>query len=145
MSEQTGLEKQEAQVEKTLFGNPTGLNSSDKSMLEMSDTNRLIYSARQSQLELGVVLLHGALVAHDNRKPEYKIVTDPQTGDRYKVPKIKDHWQWLKDIDYLVRTNQLTIKGYSRAQYLRQSAPMAGIAEGEELANPGILERFFGR
>lgn len=142
MPEKTGLEQQEDQVNNLIFGNPTSVGAVDKSMLEMTETNRLIINARQSELQIACNLLHAALKAEENKKPGYKRVKDSQ-GNWRTERIIHDHWKWLSDLDRVVRTNQLTIKGFSRAQHLRQAANMVAIAVEEE--QQGFWQRLFGR
>jgi len=143
MSEKTGLEKQEDEVKGVIFGNPASINGADKSMLEMTETNRLIFDSRQSELQLALNLLHRALVAADNRQPVVKRVKDSQSGE-WRTERVSvDNWKWLTEFDHIIRTNQLTIKGYSRAQHLRQSASLAPIAVEEE--QTGFWQRLFGR
>jgi hypothetical protein len=142
MTEKTGLEHQEDEVKAMIFGNPTGINAFDKSMLEISETNRLIFDARQSELQLALNLLYRALVNTDNRHPSWRKVKDSQTGEWRTERENIDNWKWLTEFDRIIRTNQLTIKGYSRAQHLRQSASQAAIAVEEEQA--GFWQRLFG-
>lgn len=141
MSDKTGLETQEDEV-KVLLGKPTGINGIDKSMLEMSPTNRLIIDSRQSELQICVNLLHTALVKTDNRIPTYRKIKDSETQAWRTETDIVDHWKWLSDLDSIVRTNQLTIKGYSRAQHLRQSANQSPITVEDEQQN--FLQKLFG-
>lgn len=143
MPEKTALEHQEDEVKNLLFGKPSSLSGIDKSMLEMSETNRLVYDSRQSELQLSCKLLHRALVATDNRKPIYKKVQESQTGKWRTEKIIVDNWKWLDLFNHDVMTNQLTIKGYSRAQHLRQQANQTPIAVEEEQRS--FWERLFGR
>lgn len=143
MADKTGLERQEEDIN-LLFGNPQGLGMGDKSMLEMTDTNRLVIDSNQSSKQIAVEMLHKALVEIDNfAMPTYKRMKDEQTGEYYMVLEIVDNWAWLKDLKYAVQTNQLTIRGYSRSQHLRQSASMTPVAPEEEQQN--IFQRLFGR
>jgi hypothetical protein len=142
MTEKTGLEKQEEEVSNLIFGKPTSIGATDKSMLEMTDTNRLIINARQSELQIACNLLHASLYAEENKKPEYKRVRDSQ-GQWKTERAYHDHWKWLQDFDHIVRTNQLTIKGFSRAQHLRQQASMSAIAVEEE--QQSFWQRLFGK
>lgn len=142
MSDKTGLEVQEEQVNNVTFGKPVGIGSVDKSMLEMTDTNRLVFDSRQSELQLACNYLYRSLVAWDNRIPEHKRVQDSQTGNWHTERITVDNWRWLNEFDRIVRTNQLTIKGYSRAQHLRQQASQAAIAVEEEQTS--FWQRLFG-
>lgn len=142
MSEKTGLEKQEDEVKGVIFGNPGSFNATDKSMLEMTDTNRLVYDNRQSSLQIALKMAHTALVATDNRKRTTRRVKDSQTDQWRTETVIRDNWGWLLNVDNLVMTNQLTIKGYSRAQHLRQSAQQAAVTVEEEQL--GFWQRLFG-
>lgn len=142
MPEKTGLEHQEDEVKGLIFGNPAGIGGVDKSMLEMTPTNRLVIDCRQSELQLTCNLLHAALVATDNRRAKLERIQDSQTGQWHTVRKKVDHWLWLKEFNHQVQTNQLTIRGYSRAQHLRQQASQVAVAVEEEQRN--WLQRLFG-
>ena len=143
MPEKTGLEHQEDELKPLIFGNPSSLSGVDKSMLEMTETNRLVYDNRQSELQIACDLIYNALVATDNRIPIYVKKQDSQTGEWRTERKIIDNWQWLKNFNHHVMTNQLTIKGYSRAQHLRQQASQVAVAVEEE--QQGFWERLFSR
>lgn len=144
MAEKTGLEQQEDEIKPLVFGNPTSLSGVvDKSMLEMTETNRLVFDSRQSELQIACDLIYSALVATDNRRPRYKRVQDSATGKWRTEVKTADCWKWIKDFNHRVMTNQLTIKGYSRAQHLRQQASQIAVAVEEEQV--GFWERLFGR
>jgi len=142
MPEKTALELQEEKLA-PMFGGPQGLNAADKSMLEISDTNRWVFDSEQSELLIALQMLHDALVAHDNRNPETIHIQDPHTGQWVTRKLSIDHWKWIIDIIYLVKTNQLTIDAFSRMQHLRQAVSMAGITEGEP-ERPGFFSRLFG-
>lgn len=125
-----------------VFGKPSGIGATDKTMLEMTDTNRLVFDSYQSELIIALELLYDALVARDNIYPHSRKIQDYEgrwTTEYYEV----DNWKWIKRIIYNVKTNQLTIKGYSRNQHLRQAAAAANIlTEPERDAN--FLQRMFG-
>lgn len=140
MAEKTGLESQEEEVRKVLFGNPGSIGGVDKSMLEMTSTNKLVFDSRQSELHLAARLLHQALVLTENRQAAYKKVKDPQTGQWSTRREYTDSWRWLKDFIPWVMENQLTIKGYSRSQHLRQASVQMGVANENE-PQPGFFER----
>lgn len=140
--DKTGLEVQEEQVNNVIFGKPTGIGAGDKSMLEMTETNRLVINSRQSELQIGVSLLHAALFTEDNIKPEYKRVKDSE-GNWTTERVYTDNWKWLLDLDHMIRTNQLTIRGYSRSQHLRQSAQMLPVSPEEE--QEGFWQRIMGK
>lgn len=144
MSEKTALERQEDELKQgTIFGKPSGLGAGDKSMLEMSPTNRLIISAEQSALQLAINLLHRALYERDNIDPPTRRVYD-EAAEKWRTETVRvDNWRWLADLDRAVRENQLVMRGYSRSQHLRQSAEMQGLAIENE--QPGLLQRLFGR
>lgn len=132
MAEKTGLEFQEQEQDHVLFGNPTGVNSTDKSMLEMTETNRLIFNSEQSALQLAINLIHEGLKAADNRTLKYERVRDSDTGGFRMVISQVDHWAWLKKLDQGVRANQLVIRGYSRQQHLRQHTASISIGLEDE-------------
>ena len=132
MPEKTGLEKME-ETASVMFGNPTALNgAADKSMLEMTDTNRWVFDSNQSELLLAIDLLHKALISVDNRRPSYRRTLDEQTGKWSSHVVQVDNWAWLDGIVYGVKTNQLTIKAFSRFQHLKQTAAMSNIVEVDE-------------
>lgn len=131
MSGETALdimEKKAAQV----FGGPQMLGGGmiDKSMLEMSDTNRLVFDKNQSQLQIGVKMLHTALVLADNRKTRFRAVKDSE-GKYHNEAYIVDNWKWLLSDDFQVMANQLTVTGYSRSQHLKQIASMSPVNNTE--------------
>jgi len=142
MSDKTDLEKQEEEVG-VLYGNPKGLGAVDKSMLEISDTNRLVFDSRQSELQIALKLLHSALYAADNKKPERQKIKNESTGE-WKTETVRvDNWKWLSELNRMVETNQLTIRGYSRSQHLRQAAALVGVAVEDEPES--FWNRLFGR
>lgn len=143
MPEKTYLENQEDEIKGVIFGKPEGLGSVDKSMLEMTPTNRLVFDSRQSELQIACLLLHEALVKTDNRRQKYKRVQDSQTGEWHTERLIVDNWKWLLDFDFKVMSNQLTIKGYSRSQHLRQNAQQEPVTVEDE--QQGFWERLFSR
>jgi len=137
MPDRTSLEMQEEKLA-PMFGGAQSIGLGDSKMLEMSDTNRWIYSAEQSELMIAWRMMHDALVAHDNRTPEYRRYHDEQTGQWQTRRITVDNWKWMLDIEYLVKTNQLTIGAFSRFQHLRQIANMTGIVETAE-KNEGLF------
>lgn len=143
MPDKTPLEMQEEKLI-PMFGGPGGMGMADKSMLEMSDTNRWVFDSQQSELLIAWRLLHDALVAYDNRKPAQIQQKDPQTGQIHTKTIVVDNWRWMLNLEYLVKTNQLTIGAFSRMQHLRQIVNMTGIT-GEEEESGNWLQRFFGR
>lgn len=140
-NDQTQLEKLETEVDDVMFGKVHGLGTMDKSMLERSPTNKLVWDARQSELHIASRLLYNALTAIDNVKPGYERVQDEQTGKWHTRPLKHDYWTWLLEIEKHVFDNQLTVRGYSRSQHLRQNANSAGLSEVDE--KPGFFERLF--
>jgi hypothetical protein len=140
-NEKTQLEQMETEVDDVLFGKVKGLGTVDKSMLERSPTNKLIWDSRQSELHLATKLLYRALYALDNTKPEYERVHDDATGG-FKMKLIeRDNWEWLLELEKGVLDNQLTIRGYSRSQHLRQNANAAGLSGEDD--EPGFWARLF--
>lgn len=143
MSGETALERMEKQAELT-FGGPKAAFGGmvDKSMLEMNDTNRWLFDANQSKLEIACCYLHQAVVNADNRKPRYKAVKDNQ--GQWKNERVQvDNWSWIKHLDYHVRMNQLTIGDHSRLQHLRQLVAAANIAPPD--SEQGFFSRLFNR
>lgn len=138
----TNLGRMEEKAEQ-MFGGPRPFGMVDHSMLEMTDTNRWIFDKRQSELSLAWLMLHDALVSADNRTPRYKKVQNSQTGEWHSERIIVDNWRWMLEIDYRIRTNQLTIGAFSRFQHLRQTASMFPIAHEDE--QPSFWDRLFGR
>lgn len=126
-----------------LFGELHGTGSIDKSMLELSDTNRLTISPDQSQLLIAWNLLHNTLAAFENlTMPKTERVYDPDTGRWHTAAVRVDSWAWMVDFDFGIKSNQLTLGGYSRLQHLRQNAQMVPLSEGDD--PPGFWQRFFG-
>lgn len=137
MSDSTSLERMEKQAELTFGGAKPFGGMVDHVMLEMSDTNKWTHSEAQSNLGIGLSLLHDALVATDNRKPRYRPVKDSQSGEWRSERVIVDNWRWLTRIDYWVKTNQLTFGAFSREQFLKQAAASSLLAPGEgQQTNP---------
>jgi hypothetical protein len=140
MGESTALERMEKQAELT-FGGPKPFGGMvDHVLLEMNDTNKWVHSEEQSNLGIGVQLLHDALVATDNRKPRYKNVKDAHTGEWHAERVLVDNWRWLSRLDYLVKTNQLTIGAFSREQFLKQAIAQSLMAPAQ--GEPGGIGKW---
>jgi len=136
----TALERMEKQAELTFGGpKPLGGGMVDHILLEMSDTNKWIHSEEQSNLRIGVIMLHDILVMTDNaRNPVFRNVKDQKTGE-FKAERVYvDNWSWILKFNDLVMTNQLTYGGYSRQQFMEQARAQSLLARAE--SEPGLVQ-----
>lgn len=119
-----------------VYGEMKQIGAVDHSMLEMSDTNRYVYGAWQSELMVALLETHDALVRYDNVEKHFNLgPMDPQTRKRPRVEVIEDNWTWILDLIYLIKTQQLTIEAFSRMQHLHLAAAMTAL--GSLPANQG--------
>jgi hypothetical protein len=142
MPDTTGLERMEHKLEQ-MWGGAKPFGMGDKSMLEMDDVNRWTFDKRQSELLIAWRMLHDALVAADNRVPRFKRVKDSQTGEWKSERVWVDNFKWMMDLDYWVKTNQLSIEQNARIMHLRWTQAQSAIAHEEH--ELGFFDRLLGR
>lgn len=150
MAGDTNLEKLKKDAE-AVFGAASPLGGTmDHSMLEKSDTNKLIFDGYQAQLHIAVKGTHDVMMAWENmdmttgKHKNFREITDPVT----KVVETKPIWldyheQSLRDI-YNVETDQLTCDAFSRRQFLNQivaSSPLGPMPEEQASGIKGWWQR----